>query len=450
MKLSTKIRLFSSLFMLVLILLVNTSIYYLFHNISVESELEQLSDQTNEIVRTINKNPDIAKSELLSAFLPVDGMIRVLDDGQEPHLLTKTKKREYRSLPFSYTTSETKSVISMDNNPDFITVSKPIIWKNGEVVSLQVSKQLVALNKTMQNLFFVLLIASVIMLIPTIVAGSFLSSFILRPIKALTSTMKENIQAGKWKKINGENKSKDELNEMKKTFNVMIEHLKTNYEKQEVFVSDASHELKTPISIVKSYAQLLKRRGRDNPELFKESMQAIDSEADRMQKLVEQMLLLAKNQEKDAMEKLNIVHLCKHIVEQFIGAYQRDIVFESNESSLYVNGSEGQLQQVVYILLDNALKYSTKQVKISVFQKNDHASINVQDYGAGIPKQEQKNIFDRFYRMDESRNRKSGGTGLGLAIAKTIVEAHGGGIKVISGDGEGSVFTIELPILKES
>src|SRR5699024_4349451 len=99
-----------------------------------------------------------------------------------------------------------------------------------------------------------------------------------------------------WQKIDVENRSHDELYEMEQTFNEMIERLKENYEKQEVFVSDASHELKTPISIVKSYAQLMHRRGDKHPELISESVQAINTEADRMQQLVEQLLLLVKNE----------------------------------------------------------------------------------------------------------------------------------------------------------
>lgn len=450
MKLSAKIRLFSSLFMLVLILLVNTSIYYLFKNISINSEVDEMTSQTNEIVKTLNSNPEIARSELLRAYLPTDGMIRVIEEENDHLLLTLTKKDSFTELPASFVKTESNSIIHLDNQANFVTISKPIIWENGEIVTLQVYKQLVAHTETMQILFYVLTVASAIMLIPTIIAGVFLSRFILNPIKALTAAMKENITNTKWKKIYVENRSRDELYEMENTFNTMIEYLKDNFEKQETFVSDASHELKTPISIVKSYAELLERHGQDNPELFNESIQAIESEADRMQKLVEQMLLLARNQEKDAHEQINIVDICRETVAKFTGAYKREIILEAAKDVLYVNGSQDQLQQVIYILIDNALKYSNGAVKLTIRKKNTHVIVNVQDSGQGIPNQEQEKIFDRFYRMEKSRNRDLGGTGLGLSIAKAIVSAHDGSLRVTSEAGEGSTFTMEFPIVKES
>ncbi len=450
MKLSAKIRLFSSLFMLVLILLVNTSIYFLFKNISINSEVDELTSQTNEIVKTLNSNPEIARSDLLRAYLPTDGMIRVVEEENDRLLLTLTKKDSFTELPASFVKTESNSIIHLDNQANFVTISKPIIWENGEIVTLQVYKQLVAHTETMQTLFYVLIVASAIMLIPTIIAGIFLSRFVLNPIKALTAAMKENITNTKWKKIYVENRSRDELYEMENTFNTMIEYLKDNFEKQETFVSDASHELKTPISIVKSYAELLERRGQGNPELFNESIQAIESEADRMQKLVEQMLLLARNQKKDAHEKVNIVDICKETVAKFTGAYEREIILETAKDVLYVNGSQDQLQQVVYILIDNALKYSDGIVKLTIRKENTHIIVNVQDSGQGIPNEEQEKIFDRFYRMEKSRNRDLGGTGLGLSIAKTIVAAHDGSLRVTSEAGKGSTFTMEFPIFKES
>ncbi|WP_010529393.1 HAMP domain-containing sensor histidine kinase [Lentibacillus jeotgali] len=442
MKLSVKIRLFSSLFMLVLILLVNTSIYYLFHTISLDRELEDLSTQTNEMVETLNNNPNTSTSDMLEAFLPPEGLIRVIrEDGS---YVAQMMKADYTALPSNYVTSETRSIIQMNDQPDFATVAKPIIWENGNVVTIQVYKHLTGHSSTMETLFYVLVVASLIMLIPTIIAGFFLSRFITRPVQELTAAMKENTTYGNWKKISETDQSKDELYEMKVTFNRMIDHLRENFEKQEMFVSDASHELKTPISIVKSYSQFMKRRGADNSELLQESTEAIESQADRMQKLVEQMLLLAKNKDREVYEPFDIVELCRSTAETFKGAYDRDISFSTTADILQVNGSYDQLQQVVYILMDNAVKYSRGAVKISVRQDTQCIKVNVQDNGPGIPEAEQEKIFDRFYRIDKSRNRETGGTGLGLSIARAITEAHDGTLTVSSTAG-GSTFKLQLP-----
>ncbi|HAM82223.1 sensor histidine kinase [Ornithinibacillus bavariensis] len=445
MKLRTKIQLFTSIFMLVLILLINTSIYFLFYKNSVDSEIKELAEQTVTIVSTINNNPDIPPTELLKAFLPADGMIRVFPKEGDPLVHTKTK--EYIDLPGSYSKAEKREVITI-NGKRFATVSKPIIWNTGDVVTIQMTKELVSLSENMRILIYVLSIASVMIIIPIVIAGNILARFLLLPIKSLISTMKENMKHGKWKKIKVKNRSKDELHEMEETFNDMIDYLKENYEMQEIFVSDASHELKTPISIIKSYAQLLARRGKDNPELIHESVEAIGTEADRMQKLVEQLLALAKNKEVLHQEKINLSVLLEDSIGVFVRAYHREIPFQC-EKALFVNANRDQLKQVFYILIDNALKYSEEQVDVSIDEIGNNVVVQVIDYGTGIPDSEQERIFERFYRVDKARSRNTGGTGLGLAIANTIITAHGGTLSVTSKLGEGSTFSVILPAFDE-
>lgn len=448
MKLRTKIQLFSSLFMLVLILLINTSIYYLFYRTSADSELDQLATQTNTMVEVLQANPDLPNSELLHAFLPANGMIRVFEENQEAPILFLTKQTDFRHLPGEFSSTESHSMMRTDEGIPVAVVSKPVIWEDGSVVTLQVSEHLIGLQSTMRTLFYVLVIASLIMLIPTVIAGRFLSQFLLKPIKTLTATMKENTQEGNWQKIPIDHKSGDELYEMEKTFNEMIEKLKDTFEKQEDFVSDASHELKTPISIVKSYAQLIKRRGEQHPELLEEAIDAIDSEADRMQKLVEQLLLLAKNEIDPTMTEMDFLSLCEKTITTFQGAYDREIIFRTNSDQINIYGNEDQLQQVIYILLDNALKYSEDQVHITLTEDQGQAVLKVQDFGPGISKKDQERIFDRFYRIDKARSRDTGGTGLGLPIARTIAQLHQGDLWVESEHGMGSTFILLIPIMK--
>lgn len=446
MKLRTKIQLFTSIFMLVLVLLINASVYLLFYQNSVDSELNELTEQTTTIIKTMNKNQDIPPKELIEAFLPSDGMIRVYPETGEP-LVSWKPGMDYNKFPGKYTTKEVREVITYQDDR-YATVSRPVIWSTGEIVTLQISKQLVSLEENMRVLFYVLIIASIIMIIPIIIAGNILARFLLRPINTLISTMRENMEFAKWQKIELNNRSKDELYEMEKTFNEMIDSLKDNYEMQEIFVSDASHELKTPISIIKSYGQLLERRGKDNPELIEESLEAITSEANRMQKLVEQMLALAKNKEMHSAERIVINELIVETVEVFKGAYGREVEFINGEIQFEVHGNRDQLKQVLYILIDNALKYSDEKVKVSMDPMDQYVAISITDFGAGIPNEEKSRIFERFYRMDKARNRNTGGTGLGLAIAKTIVTIHGGTITVNSKLGEGSTFTVTLPAIE--
>jgi len=262
MKLKTKIQLFSSLFMLLLILLVNTSIYFLFYKISAENELSRLSNETNTIVETLQANPDVPRSQLLKAFVPENGIIRVIDQNGEELIPTITKSESYTQLAYEFIDHEKRTIEKDEQGHYIAVVMKPIIWENGEVATLQVANFLIALDEMMHTLFYVLVAASLIILIPTVIAGNLLSKFVIQPIQKLIETMKINIHDKNWQLIEVENESKDELYEMVTTFNELMRQLKESFKKQEQFVSDASHELKTPLSIIKSYAELLKRTGK--------------------------------------------------------------------------------------------------------------------------------------------------------------------------------------------
>lgn len=448
MKLKTKIQLFSSLLMLSLILLITISVYFWFSKISADRDLEQLSEQTDTIVRTLNANPDIVTRELLDSFLPAHGMIRVIEENGKKKII-QYKQKDYTNLPGQYTAKESQRIVTHER-VKVAVIEKPMIWKDDKIVTLQVSNHLLGLKEDLTTLFYVLVTVSIIMLIPTMIASSLLSRFLLKPIKELIQIMKENIRNKDWKKINIKSRSHDELSEMENTFNEMIDYLKANFEKQEIFVSDASHELKTPISIIKSYAQLLDRRAKENPEVLTESVQAIESEADRMQKLVEQMLMLAKNKNESSIERVDLSVLCKETIATFAGAYYaRDIQFHQMVNGLYVAGNKDQLQQIVYILIDNALKYSKGEVKLLIFEHDHQAILKVTDQGQGISDKELPHIFDRFYRIDKARTRESGGTGLGLPIAKSIAERHHGDLTVASKLKQGTTFTLKLPIISE-
>lgn len=447
MKLKTKIQLFSSLFMLLLILLVNTSIYFLFYKISAENELSRLSNETNTIVETLQANPDVPRSQLLKAFVPENGIIRVIDQNGEELIPTITKSESYTQLAYEFIDHEKRTIEKDEQGHYIAVVMKPIIWENGEVATLQVANFLIALDEMMHTLFYVLVAASLIILIPTVIAGNLLSKFVIQPIQKLIETMKINIHDKNWQLIEVENESKDELYEMVTTFNELMRQLKESFKKQEQFVSDASHELKTPLSIIKSYAELLKRRGKANPELIAESIDVIEQEAERMQLLVNQLLDLAKNKQAFPHEPIDLVPLVKKVHRIFADAYDRKIHLDIAEKSVLIKGNEKQIEQVVYILLSNAIKYSEKEIALHLYVKQQFAVLDVIDKGIGIPEEEQKRIFDRFYRIDKARSRQTGGTGLGLAIANEIVKHHGGTIEVVSEIGKGSTFTVNIPML---
>ncbi|GGP14811.1 sensor histidine kinase [Oceanobacillus neutriphilus] len=462
MTLRKKIILFSSVFMFLVIVISHTAIYFLFYQSASNGEVDQLSVQTDALVSAVaasNSTSAETMRDLLTAYLPANGIIRIIDEEDNDVVRSQTKSKQYMELEANYTTSETSRIVQDETGSHYAIIEKPIIWENGEIVTVYVANKLVYFDETTGTLTYVLLFSSAAILIPTIIASIVLSRFLLTPIQKLKDTMQRNIHNKNWQKIDmerrykGENwekidvekRSMDEIYEMEITFNEMIDSLKENFEKQEAFVSNASHELKTPIQIIKSYAQLIERQGKKRPELLEESVGAIDSEADRMQKLVEQLLLLAKHKSENKKQKINIREIVEQVVQTIQNAYPaRSIQLNAENGNYEAFGNIDQLKQIPYILIENALKYSEDDVLVSMYSDAGKSFIQFKDFGEGISDEEQEKIFDRFYRVDRARNRKTGGTGLGLAIAKEIIEAHGGKITVESKIRKGSTFIWEL------
>lgn len=450
MTLRTKIQIFLSALMIVFILLLNGSVYFLYQNRMSENEIDRVKSDAIQIMEALAKQDKIAADtntkELLQAFLPANGLIRIFrEDGE--FLNRTTADGKFFDWPYHYTTKEEITLSKDKNGNSYVQVATPIIWNDGSVVTLQVSEALYSMDDTLSTLQFVLFVASFFMLIPAIIAGIVLARYITIPIKKLTNEMKNNPKNGRWEKLTNLHSTKDELGEMQLSYNKMIDRIYENIEKQERFVSDASHELKTPLSVITSYTELLQRRGKDRPELWEEATNAILSEAERMKQLTEQMLLLAKNQEQENIrfELVDISSIIRSIIRSLSVAYDREIILYTDQVNTEISADKQKIYQAIYILVDNACKYSDSDIHLQVKEGPTELTISVKDFGEGLSKEDQQHIFDRFYRVDKARSRKSGGTGLGLAICHSIIQAHGGTITMESELNEGSTFTIHLP-----
>jgi two-component system sensor histidine kinase CiaH len=225
---------------------------------------------------------------------------------------------------------------------------------------------------------------------------------------------------------------------------------------QKRFVADASHELKTPLTIMKSNLEVAMRKasqkGNNNPIL------AVNlEEVERMNKIVEDLLTLSRidnNQEQLQFSRTDISLIASDSVEKLRGyAENRNVDMQiQTENSLYVFGDYYRLEQAFINIVKNAIDYSSQEGKVfvSVEQAYNQAIISFQDNGIGMESEEQKHIFDRFYRIDKSRSRKQGGSGLGLSIVKWIIDQHHGSISVQSTLGNGTKVIISLPLLLSS
>lgn len=242
-----------------------------------------------------------------------------------------------------------------------------------------------------------------------------------------------------------------ELQGLEESINNLLDRMRESYRQQARFVSDASHELRTPISVIQGYANMLDRWGKEDEKILNESIVAIKSEAENMKNLVEQLLFLARGI--NGKTQLN----CK---EFFLNDIMNEVFEESkmiDENHIYkyeenekikIYGDEALLKQTARILIENAVKYTDKGELIKFkIGKNEKEEVYfyIQDSGIGMSEKDVSHIFERFFRADTARDRKTGGTGLGLSIAKWIIDKHGGYFGVLSREEIGTRITVFLP-----
>lgn len=279
------------------------------------------------------------------------------------------------------------------------------------------------------------------------VVGGIASTAMIKPVRKMI----DSIDA-----IDGENletrlepvDSRDELYELTDRINDMLDDIQQTFERQSNFVSDASHELKTPLSVIQGYANLLIRWGKDDPEILNEGIENIAREADNMKRIVQQLLLLAKLGNYSMVKSRFPL---SQAVQEAVDAYSvmnlpHEITFEG-DPDVEVETDKSLLVESVRTLVDNAVKYTPGEngkIDVRCRATADGAEITVADNGVGISEEDLPHIFDRFYRCDKARGRESGSSGLGLTIAKNIIEIMGGTVSATSAIGKGTTFTIKL------
>jgi signal transduction histidine kinase len=247
------------------------------------------------------------------------------------------------------------------------------------------------------------------------------------------------------------NTGDSELHGLEEAINNLLERMRDSYRQQARFVSDASHELRTPISVIQGYANMLDRWGKEDESVLNESIAAIKSEAENMKNLVEQLLFLARGingKTQINSKELLLNDMINEVFEESKMIDEKHIYSYNSSENIIVNGDIGLLKQAARILIENAAKYTEENqvitLKTGVNEKGE-PYFSVQDNGIGMDEEDIPHIFERFFRADTARVRKNGGTGLGLSIAKWIIDGHKGYFSVLSRKGIGTRITVFLP-----
>ena len=280
--------------------------------------------------------------------------------------------------------------------------------------------------------------------------GWWLSGRAVRPIQSMSATAATISVANLSQRIDTA-RIDNELGELGEILNAMLDRLENAFQQQVRFTADASHELRTPLTIILSHAELALSRQR-TPEEYRGALEATLRSARRMKSLIEELLALARSDAgglKTPRERVDLKRLVEDaaaLIEPL--AQQREVRLMVNAAPVEVAGDANRLSQVVTNLLNNAVLYNrpSGEVTISTSQTDTAGEITVADTGLGIPQNDLPHVFERFYRVDKARSSERAGSGLGLAICQSIVEAHGGKIRVTSQVNVGSTFVVTLPI----
>lgn len=243
----------------------------------------------------------------------------------------------------------------------------------------------------------------------------------------------------------------NELKDIAQTINSMLDRLELSYETQKQFVSDASHELRTPIAVVQGYVNMLDRWGAEDPEVLAESVEAIKSEAQSMQELVEKLLFLSRHDKKTlklAKRKFNVTKMVEEVLKESALLAKERTIEALDLDPVILYGDRQMLKEALRVLMENAIKYTNEgdSIYIGCEKQEGNCILTVADTGMGMTEKDMDHIFQRFYRSDNVRNGNISGHGLGLSIAKLIILKHVGTIEIKSQYTRGTCFKITLPI----
>lgn len=404
--------------------------------------------------------------QLYSEMLSIDaGLQKTIDNVSVPKLLIWVKRADGKLLAQSSNLNsavlETEKLMSLAEMP-----IKPQVYPLGDrylvlcensvvIEGASIGKVYMALDVTaeQQHLMALLRNLTIVCVLATVFMCIAISLRIRRSLQPLQEMSQiagvisaEDLGEAKLQLRH----APSEVKELAQTFNMMLSRLSEAWEQQRQFVSNVSHELRTPLTVVSGYLQSLLRRGSNLTDYQREALLTATAETDHTIHLLQDLLDLARADSGYMRFHLEPI-LLNDLVDEVAGMAEkfsyRSIIVNADHNVEAI-ADRNCLKQILINLIDNAVKYSDPEqpILLEVNQTTEQALIRVQDQGVGVPFQDQSRIFERFYRVDGSRARSTGGHGLGLAIVKTLVEGMRGDVSVRSKLGEGSTFTIALPL----
>lgn len=347
--------------------------------------------------------------------------------------------------------NETKKTYSLIN-PKFNNKTLIYAIKLDDQVYAFINASLEPLDSTIEILKNQLIYVSILVLLLSFIIAYFISNKIAHPIVKINTAAKQ-MKKGDYDVIFPTNEGIDEINELSTTLNETKEELAKTDELRRDLMANVSHDLKTPLTMIKAYAEMVRDLTYKNKEKREKNLNTIIEETDRLNILVNDILELSKLQSQILelkYETFDIVKLIKSILKRYdilIEKEQYQFIFENTEP-IMVNADQKKIEQVIYNLINNAINYTgtDNKVIITIEEKTDKIRINIKDTGKGIKKEEIKYIWDKYYHNKKKHKRNAYGTGLGLSIVKNILETHQFEYGVTSEKGKGTTFYFDIKI----
>jgi two-component system, OmpR family, sensor kinase len=341
---------------------------------------------------------------------------------------------------------------SLSANEHVRIITWPARDEDGETFFVVVGQSLRDVQRAQKQLLLLLAIANPVALLLAGLGGLWLANQALKPVDRLTRAA-ERIGRGNLSERVEEPHSGDEIGRLAATFNQMIGRLEQAFDRERRFTADASHELKTPLAVLRGDIEVALRRER-SPEEYQRVLKSSLEEIEQLTKLTDDLLTLARSDADRSVLDLEQVRMdllladARAYMSALADSARVGLIYDAPDSPVIIEGDQKRLKQLLVNLLDNAIKYTPAggSTRLSLTVEDSFAVIQVSDTGRGIPATVFPHIFERFYRQTDPRDTRVTGFGLGLAISKWIADAHGGSIEVESKEGEGSRFTVRLPL----
>ncbi|WP_427707821.1 HAMP domain-containing sensor histidine kinase [Staphylococcus parequorum] len=431
---------FSTIFIFSLII-----IFFLSNSLR-HNEFTEAERSSSDIVNLFETKhmKDITPLDLNASLGNFQKVILYSDNGDK--LMETSNDNTINYTPNFAAKDANQASIKNHHNTEYLTITQHIDSQSFKGYSVIVHS-LESYNTLVNSLYFIALIFGIIATFITAIISYFFSSQITKPLILMSNKMQQIRRDGFQEKVELTT-NYEETDNLIVTFNEMMFQLEESFNQQRQFVEDASHELRTPLQIIQGHLNLIQRWGKKDAAILEESLDISLEEMMRITKLVEELLLLTKDNNNSRDGDIENVDINQEITSRIKSLKQLHqdykFEFEAYPKPLNIKINRYQLEQILIIFIDNAMKYDqhNKHIHIQTNLRNKQISIEITDHGVGIPKEDIEFIFDRFYRVDKSRSRKLGGNGLGLSIAKKIIELNHGTIQVESEIGKYTTFKI--------